>query len=417
MNNRLSGRNLLFIGTMLFGLFFGAGNLIFPIFLGQQAGQHVGAAIIGLLITGIGLPLLGVIGMGLTRSQGVFDLATNVSRSYAYVFTVLLYFTLGPLFAMPRLATTAFQIGLAPFLTTKLQPVVLLGFSVAFFVVTWLLARNPGKIMTYVGKWLTPIFLLLLGALMLVAIIKPLGSLNVAASGAYVSHPVLTGFTEGYNTMDALASLAFGIVVIDAIRDLGVRDPGQIATDTIKAGLISMSLMAVIYGRFGNVLLALIVIIACLKTAIGLTSAFGDTLHGMFPKISYHWLITIACLIPAILANVGLTEMITYSTPVLMFLYPLAIVLIILAVLAPWLGMSRWLYGMTTVWTMIPAILAGINAMPSAWVQASWLQALLHLNAWLPLANLGLGWSVPALLGFGLGWLISRKQPSASKLH
>ncbi|MBP5845482.1 branched-chain amino acid transport system II carrier protein, partial [Lactiplantibacillus plantarum] len=116
-------------------------------------------------------------------------------------------------------------------------------------------------------------------------------------------------------------------------------------------------------------------------------------------KISYHWLITIACLIPAILANVGLTEMITYSTPVLMFLYPLAIVLIILAVLAPWLGMSRWLYGMTTVWTMIPAILAGINAMPSAWVQASWLQALLHLNAWLPLANLGLGWSVPALLG------------------
>ena len=152
MNNRLSGRNLLFIGTMLFGLFFGAGNLIFPIFLGQQAGQHVGAAIIGLLITGIGLPLLGVIGMGLTRSQGVFDLATNVSRSYAYVFTVLLYFTLGPLFAMPRLATTAFQIGLAPFLTTKLQPVVLLGFSVAFFVVTWLLARNPGKIMTYVGK-------------------------------------------------------------------------------------------------------------------------------------------------------------------------------------------------------------------------------------------------------------------------
>lgn len=449
MNNRLSGRNLLFIGTMLFGLFFGAGNLIFPIFLGQQAGQHVGAAIIGLLITGIGLPLLGVIGMGLTRSQGVFDLATNVSRSYAYVFTVLLYFTLGPLFAMPRLATTAFQIGLAPFLTTKLQPVVLLGFSVAFFVVTWLLARNPGKIMTYVGKWLTPIFLLLLGALMLVAIIKPLGSLSVAASGAYVSHPVLTGFTEGYNTMDALASLAFGIVVIDAIRDLGVRDPGQIATDTIKAGLISMSLMAVIYGllaimgtmslgrfapaanggitlaqiadayfgRFGNVLLALIVIIACLKTAIGLTSAFGDTLHGMFPKISYHWLITIACLIPAILANVGLTEMITYSTPVLMFLYPLAIVLIILAVLAPWLGMSRWLYGMTTVWTMIPAILASINAMPSAWVQASWLQALLHLNAWLPLANLGLGWSVPALLGFGLGWLISRKQPSASKLH
>ncbi|MCT0162775.1 branched-chain amino acid transport system II carrier protein [Lactiplantibacillus pentosus] len=441
MQNRLSGRNLGFIGTMLFGLFFGAGNLIFPIYLGQQAGHHVGLAIIGLLITGIGLPLLGVIGMGLTRSQGVFDLASNVSRPYAYGFTVLLYFTLGPLFAMPRLATTAFQIGLAPFLSTNVQPIVLLGFSLIFFIVTLLLARNPGKIMTYVGKWLTPAFLILLGLLMVVAIVKPLGSLNVAASGAYANHPLLTGFTEGYNTMDALASLAFGIVVIDAIRDLGVTEPGQIATDTIKAGLISMSLMAVIYGLlaimgtmslgrfshaanggitlsqianayfgpFGNLLLALIVIIACLKTSIGLTTAFGDTLHGMFPKISYHWLITIACLIPAILANVGLTEMIRYSTPILMLLYPLAIVLILLAVLAPWLGQSKWLYAMTTAWTMIPAILAGINAMPTAWLHAAWLQALIRLNSWLPLANLGLGWSVPALIGFILGLLLSHR--------
>ncbi len=134
MQTRLSGRNLLFIGTMLFGLFFGAGNLIFPIYLGQQAGGHVGAAIIGLLITGIGLPLLGVIGMGLTRSDGVFDLAQRVNRPYAYCFTILLYFTLGPLFAMPRLATTAFQIGLVPFVSRSLQPGVLLGFSVGFLV-------------------------------------------------------------------------------------------------------------------------------------------------------------------------------------------------------------------------------------------------------------------------------------------
>jgi len=146
MQTRLSGRNLGFIGTMLFGLFFGAGNLIFPIYLGQQAGHHVGSAIIGLLITGIGLPLLGVIGMGLTRSSGVIDLAAKVNRPYAYGFTVLLYFTLGPLFAMPRLATTAFQIGLVPFVSPGHQASVLLGFSVLFFLVTWLLALNPGRI-------------------------------------------------------------------------------------------------------------------------------------------------------------------------------------------------------------------------------------------------------------------------------
>ncbi|WP_137625825.1 branched-chain amino acid transport system II carrier protein [Lactiplantibacillus pingfangensis] len=437
MKTRLSGRNLFFIGSMLFGLFFGAGNLIFPVFLGQQAGQNIWQAVFGLLITGIGLPLLGVIGIGLTRSAGVFELAANVSRPYATIFTVVLYLTLGPLFAMPRLATTAFQIGLVPFLTKSQQSFSLLAFSIGFFLITWLLARNPGKLMTYIGKWLTPIFLILLGALILVALIRPLGNFHVAAQGAYAINPSLAGFTEGYNTMDALASLAFGIVVVDAIRELGVTDPNQIATDTIKAGLISMSLMAVIYtllaiigtlslgkfqaatnggitlaqlanyyfGPFGNALLALIVIIACLKTAIGLTTAFGDTLHGMFPKLPYLALISFACLLPAILANVGLTQLINYSTPVLMFLYPLAIILILLAVLSPWLGKSRWLFVMTTVWTLIPAALAGIVALPQSVLQQPWGQWLQQLNNLLPLARLGLGWTLPALIGFIFGWL------------
>lgn len=437
MKTRLSGRNLFFIGSMLFGLFFGAGNLIFPVFLGQQAGQNIWQAVFGLLITGIGLPLLGVIGIGLTRSAGVFELAANVSRPYATIFTVVLYLTLGPLFAMPRLATTAFQIGLVPFLSKSQQSLSLLAFSIGFFLITWLLARNPGKLMTYIGKWLTPIFLILLGALILVALIRPLGNFHVAAQGAYAINPSLAGFTEGYNTMDALASLAFGIVVVDAIRELGVTDPNQIATDTIKAGLISMSLMAVIYtllaiigtlslgkfqaatnggitlaqlanyyfGPFGNALLALIVIIACLKTAIGLTTAFGDTLHGMFPKLPYLALISFACLLPAILANVGLTQLINYSTPVLMFLYPLAIILILLAVLSPWLGKSRWLFVMTTAWTLIPAALAGVVALPQSVLQQPWGQQLQQLNNLLPLAGLGLGWTLPALIGFIFGWL------------
>jgi len=435
MKTRLTGRETLLIGAMLFGLFFGAGNLIFPIFLGQQAGHHVGTAIIGLLITGIGLPLLGVMGIGLTRSTGVFELATHVSRPYAYIFTIILYLTLGPLFAMPRLATTAFQIGLAPFLTPSQQPSLLLAFSVGFFGLTWLLARNPGQIMTYVGKWLTPLFLILLGSLIIVALIKPLGGLQAAAHGTYQTQPLLTGFTEGYNTMDALASLAFGIVVIDAIKALGVTEPGQIAQDTIKAGLISVGLMGLIYsllaimgtmsvaqfrpatnggitlaqianayfGPWGNGLLALIVIIACLKTAVGLTAAFGDTLQDLLPKFSYRWLIVFACAVPALLANIGLTKLITYSTPVLRCLYPLAIVLILLACLAPWLGMSRWLYAMTTAWTVIPALLAGLDALPATWRQVPWLHSLHTLNAALPLAHLGFGWTAPALIGFMLG--------------
>nr|WP_204120643.1 branched-chain amino acid transport system II carrier protein [Levilactobacillus sp. 244-2] len=440
MKTKLNWREMLFIGMMLFGLFFGAGNLIFPVFLGQQAGSHVGAAIVGLLLTGIGLPLLGVAGIGLTRSEGVFDLATKVNRPFAYTFTILLYLTVGPFFALPRLATTSFQIGLAPFVHPAQQGWALAIFSVLFFLVAWVLARNPGKLMVYIGKWLTPTFLVLLGLLMLAAFIKPMGGFHAAARGAYVASPLATGFTEGYNTLDALASLAFGIVVIDSIRQLGVTEPGQIARDVIKAGIICVVLMGIIYsllalmgtmslgqfavaenggitlaqiadyyfGTFGNLLLALIVIIACLKTAIGLISAFGDTLHGLFPRLSYVSLTIFAAALPCLFANVGLTKLISYSTPVLMFLYPLAIVLIILAVCSPILGTSRWLFGLGMLFTLIPAIFSAVAALPAAWQRADWAQGILALNNRLPLAAQGFSWAVPALIGCLLGWLMSR---------
>ncbi|MGX6427927.1 branched-chain amino acid transport system II carrier protein [Levilactobacillus yonginensis] len=440
MKTKLSGRELLIIGMMLFGLFFGAGNLIFPVFLGQQAGHHVWTAVIGLLLTGIGLPLLGVAGIGLTRSEGVFDLATKVNRPFAYVFTILLYLTIGPFFALPRLATTSFQIGLAPFASQGAQPAVLAIFSVIFFFTAWWLARNPGKLMVYVGKWLTPTFLILLGILLLAAFIKPMGGFAAAARGTYITEPILSGFTEGYNTMDALASLAFGIVIINSIRALGVTEPGQIARDVIKGGTISIVLMGLIYtllalmgtmsvgkfspaanggitlaqvaayyfGTFGNALLALIVIIACLKTAIGLISAFGDTVHEMFPRIPYAALIAAASILPCLFANIGLTKLITYSTPVLMFLYPLAIVLIFLAVLSPILGTSRWLFGTSTLITLIPAIFSAVAALPANLQQTGWGHAIISLNDRLPFAAAGFSWVVPALLAIALGWLLGR---------
>ncbi|KRK65126.1 branched-chain amino acid transport protein [Companilactobacillus tucceti DSM 20183] len=436
MKSKLSWRNLMFIGSMLFGLFFGAGNLIFPVFLGQQAGSHVILAIIGFLIAGIGLPLLGVAGMGMTRSENVFELAQKVNRPYAYGFTILLYLTIGPFFATPRLATSSFQMGIAPFIGHGNEKLVLAVFSVIFFLTAWFFARKPSKLMTYVGKWLTPMFLILLGILIVVALIKPMGDLSFQPNKSYVGSPIFSGFTEGYNTMDALASLAFGSIVVDAIKNLGITEPTQIAKDTIKSGVISVILMGAIYsllaligtmslgqfsraenggvtlaqifnyyfGSFGSILLALIVIIACLKTAIGLISAFGESINNMFPKLSYKLLIIFASVIPCIFANVGLTNIIKYSTPVLMFIYPLAIVLILLAVLSPILGDSRWIYGMTTLFTIVPAIISGAVSMPKN-LQISF---LISANDYLPLSSMGLSWIVPAAIGLMIGYLIEK---------
>jgi len=440
MKSKLTWKNLFFIGSMLFGLFFGAGNLIFPVFLGQQAGSNVFSAIIGLMITGVGLPLLGVASMGMTGSNSVFDLAGKVNRPYAYVFTILLYVTMGPLFAIPRLATISFQLGIAPFIGKSHQTFILVIFSAIFFIVTWFLSRKPSELMTYVGKWLTPIFLVLLGILVVTAFIKPMGGLDAIPQGQYAKSPVLTGFTEGYNTMDALASLAFGVVVIDTIKSLGVTHPGQIAKDTIKSGLISVILMGIIYtflaligtmsvaklplasnggvtlaqvfnyyfGSFGSLLLALIAIIACLKTSIGLTSAFGETAEEMFPKFNYQATLIGVGVMSFLVANIGLTKLINYSTPVLMFLYPLAMVLIIIAVLTPVIGDSKWIFGMTTLFTIIPALFAGMDALPKEIRSSGVVQQILAVNDHLPLAQLSLGWVVPALVGLVFGFIVSR---------
>ena len=159
-SNRLTFSQQFFIATMLFGLFFGAGNLIFPIFLGSQAGRNVWPAIVGLLITGVGIPLLGVAAQGISRSNGLFDLSHKVGRPYAFFFTCALYLTIGPFFAIPRCATTSFTVGLEQILPHDDKSwLYLLLFSLLFFAVTLVLSLRPGKILTYVGKVLTHTFI------------------------------------------------------------------------------------------------------------------------------------------------------------------------------------------------------------------------------------------------------------------
>ena len=157
MKEKLSFHSSLLIGSLLFGLFFGAGNLIFPVHMGQSAGNNTLQATIGFLVTGVGLPLLGVIASALSRSESLFDMAKPVSRIYSVLFTCMLYLTIGPLFAIPRTATVAFEVGLSPFITKDYIQIGLFIFSFVFFAVTLYFSLRPGRIIDWVGKYLTPV--------------------------------------------------------------------------------------------------------------------------------------------------------------------------------------------------------------------------------------------------------------------
>ncbi len=439
MKKRLSFREYVYVASMLFGMFFGAGNLIFPVSMGQLAGGNVWPAIAGFLITGVGLPLLGVAALGISRSSGLFDLSGKVGRPYAMFFTCLLYLTIGPFFAIPRCATTAFTVGLEQLLPQSGQIwLYLLLFSLAFFAAALLFSLYPGKILTWIGKILNPCFLLFLGILVVVVLASPgAPAAQVEPVGDYAAQPFFKGFLEGYNTMDALASLAFGIVVVQVIRGLGVEEPGAVAGTTVRSGIFSCLLMGIIYvavtlvgthsrgvfqpaanggvalaqiaqhylGTAGLIVLALTVTLACLKTAVGLITSCAETFSAIFPRgPKYRAWAVIFSVVSFLIANLGLSAIISYSVPVLMFLYPLAVVLILLALFGRLFRNDRAVYGWTIGLTLVGAVYDLFAALPKNVFEALHGPAIKEFVCRiLPFAKLGLGWVCPALLGLVIG--------------
>ncbi len=440
MKSKLNIRGTILISVMLFGMFFGAGNLIFPAYMGQLAGNNVWPAIIGFSITGVGLPLMGVAAIGLSRSNGLIELSGKVGKKYSIFFTCALYLTIGPFFAIPRCATVPFTVTVEPLLGEGGNAVALAIFSLVFFILVLGFSLRPGKIMTYVGKILTPVFLVFLGALVITALANPTGKISeMIPQGAYENSAFFTGFLEGYNTMDALAGLAFGIVVVNAVKDLGLEEPGDIAKATVKAGVFSCLIMAVIYcavtlagvqssglgvictnggevlrliattyfGQIGGILLAATVTVACLKTSVGLVVSCSETFVEMFPKgPKYRTWAVIFSAFSFLIANIGLNAIISYSLPVLMFLYPLAITLIILGLCGQFFDNDKVVYGMVTGFALFAAIFDFIKALPAGVIENLNLQpAIDFAGKVFPFYDLGVGWICPSLVGLVIGLL------------
>ncbi|GGF28333.1 branched-chain amino acid transport system carrier protein [Halobacillus andaensis] len=449
MQNKIPFSTYALIGTMLFGLYFGAGNLIFPIQLGQMAGTNFWPALIGFIVTAIGLPFLGILAIGLSGSNGLRDLASRVHPLFGLTFAMILYLTIGPFFAIPRTATVPFVIGFEPFMNPDHASLWLGIFSFLFFGIVYYFSLNPAKIMDYIGKYLTPTFLVFLFVLIIVAIVRPMGSFGTPA-GDYTQLAFMTGFKEGYNTMDALASLAFGIVVIHAIKSQGITDTKAIAKATWKSGIFAMGLMMVIYGlitymgassvtavgtfdngglifaavaqyyfgSFGAILLAIIIVLACLKTSIGLISACSEFFHDTFPKVSYQTFVIVLCLVSFTIANFGLNNIIQFALPVLMFLYPLAIVLILLGLCSSLFDHKRRVYAASMFLTFFVSIVDGYSTLAESvpGVTLSSIESVKQLYLdYLPLYDIGLGWIFPALAGALIGCFWPAREGSHSR--
>lgn len=434
MNQKLSISSAVVIGSMLFGLYFGAGNLIFPIHMGQEAGSDWLVANLGFLITAIGLPFLGAVAIGYSNSAGCFDLASHVDKRYAKIFTILLYITIGPAFAIPRNASVAYQIGLSSLVGDSYQTIALAIFSAIFFLIALLFSLKPSRLMVYIGKGLNPLFLLFLALLVISAFLAPMGNPSTAlTTGAYIDHPFSKGVTEGYNTMDVLASLAFAILVVNAMKGIGITEPKEIAIGMVKAGFVVVLLMAVIYtaltylgadslgtfamaknggitmnqmathyfNSYGAILLAIILTLACLKTSIGLICACSETFEELFPNsVNYRTYVFIFTFISFLAANMGLNEIITLAIPVLMFLYPLSISLVIAAFVAPQFGNRRIVYALPVLLSGIAAIGDMLVALPDSLKNLASVKQVISIFQHLPMFDLGMSWIIPTIIGF-----------------
>ncbi|MEH7304600.1 branched-chain amino acid transport system II carrier protein [Neobacillus drentensis] len=432
MQNKLPFSRYFVIGVMLFALFFGAGNLIFPAALGQNAGSNVWMAITGFLITGIGLPFLGILSMGFSGSKNLEELASRVHPLYGVIFTSLLYLTIGPFFAAPRTGAVAYDIGIAPFVSEGYGQIGLFVFTLLFFIVTLWFSLNPAKLVDRVGKILSPAIIVLIFILLVMVIVKPLGSIP-APQAAYANGAFLKGFMEGYNTMDALASLVFGIIVINSIRSMGVTSTSGVLLASAKSGLIATIFLGIIYvgvaylgatstdafglfdtggpvlgkassyyfGTFGTVMLSVIILLACLTTSIGLMSACGEYFHTRLPKVSYKIWVVFFSLVSFVIANFGLSNIINFSIPVLMFLYPLAIALMLLTFLSKLFNHSRIVYVAAISVTFMISIIDGFKTLCDLLgiEYFGWLAHIIRFyEQILPFYHNGLGWLIPVLV-------------------
>lgn len=429
--NTIKKKDIITCGFALFAIFFGAGNLIFPPYLGVLSGDRWFESMIGFLMTDPVLPVLGVL---VTMKLGgrADDLGKRVSPKFAKLIGLVAILTIGPFFAVPRTGATTHEIFVQPLFGAD-APILIT--SVIFFAITLWVSINPSKVIDYVGNILTPVLLVILTVIVTKSIIAPPDALVATGTTGLFAN----GFKEGYQTMDALgAALMAGIVSTDLIRR-GYKDEKTKLKASIGVGLVAFVLLALVYGGLtyagatvgghfaadtprtelligmttlllgdlGKFALGFAVALACLTTSTGLVSTCGNYFETISDgKLKYKHVVTVATVVSFGISLLGVEKLIAIAVPVLTAIYPVVMVLIILSIFDKKIKYN-WTYSGAVVGAFTVSLLEGVGLFG----QMTGMVALGNLGKFvqvLPLAQLGFGWIIPSIAGSILFTLISK---------
>ncbi|WXR61313.1 branched-chain amino acid transport system II carrier protein [Peptostreptococcaceae bacterium AGR-M142] len=421
------------IGLALFAMFFGAGNLIFPPSIGIESGNAFIFSTIGFFITGIGIPLLGV--LAISKSGGtVFTFANKCGNIPGKIYGVIVVMAIGPLLAIPRTAATTYEMGIVP-IFGNISPLLV---SIIYFAITLAFVLKPSSLIDNIGKILTPVILLILAILIFKGIKTPIGDLKEGATMISFSK----GFFGGYQTMDALSAIVLGVIVINSVKDKGYTDEVVQRKMILKSSLIAASGLAVVYGGLlylgatasnvypadisktklviniasailgssGKYLLGICVAFACLTTSIGLTATIGDYFHNLSnKKLKYEHVVIATAIFSTAMAVGGVEKIVLISVPLLNMIYPLSIVLIILNLFADKINGLLPYQG-----ALIGAFIVSFNdCLNSAGLTIGFLN---NIMSKLFLAKQGFGWLLPAIIGFIVASMISNNKNNNKNL-
>ncbi|QOQ39787.1 branched-chain amino acid transport system II carrier protein [Trueperella pecoris] len=431
------------VGFALFAMFFGAGNLIFPVMIGADSAGHVVPVFIGFLLTGVALPILTMIVISTETAREINEggVAMRIGRVAGFLFTLAIFLSTGMLYAVPRVATVAYEMSTRPFVETDTNgSTALFVFTLIFFAVVTMFLLNPARVIGRVGGILTPLLLGFLALLVVVAVVR-LPALVSADPAVAASSTLTAGIIKGYYTMDALGAFVFGIVVVSELKKLGAATRAARINGMVKAGLVAGACLALVYvglaavgvrqanagftngaellasvsgqmfGGLGQVIFGAITLLACLTTVIGLMTSSTEYFTRLLRVVPRTVIIGVQIVVSIVLANLGLERILEFVAPLNQFIYPIAIVIVLLGLLE--LGLPfrlDWTYKLGALVAAVVAFVeAGMIGAPERFA------ALAPAIEAMPFADLKMAWTVPALVAIVVGFMVDASRRAAKR--